>query len=433
MAKRLDKNVILLVVFGVLAAAAGVKAFISKDRYDTGETAKAAEPLFPGFKKDEVTFIVVDGPEGKKAELEKAGDHWKLAGEGDLRADKSDVDRVLNGLEKLKQGKSVSSKADNLAAFNLDADKAVKVTVYGKEGKGGKPVADFAIGKNPQDWKTAFLKLPGENAIRKSEAASSDFEPGVDATWRDKTIFDQGPADKIEQVEIDGPKGAIVLAREKVLGPKEKKDDAADPSKAADPTAKTDEAKDPTKEGESAAGKEGEPETEVKEVVWNLVAPTPGRAKKWLADSIGNQLAKLECDSFFEGKESLAELGLDPPAYAVKIRREGETEAKVVLLLGNKNKDGKYPAKVPDQPTLWWIANWKGDYLTKSADELLETPPKPPEEPKPAEGNDADGKPADGAAGEPPPAGAPDKPDSDGQAPEKPPADPAKPNDGGNG
>jgi hypothetical protein len=56
-------NLILLAVLGVLGAAAAVKTFFVKSSLDTGETVAASESPFANFKKDQVTALVIDGPE----------------------------------------------------------------------------------------------------------------------------------------------------------------------------------------------------------------------------------------------------------------------------------------------------------------------------------------------------------------------------------
>jgi hypothetical protein len=88
MAKQSQRlNLILLGILGVLGAAAVVKTYVVKNELETGETAKASEALFPNLKKDEIATIVIDGPEDKKVELVKDGDHWNLASEENFRAD----------------------------------------------------------------------------------------------------------------------------------------------------------------------------------------------------------------------------------------------------------------------------------------------------------------------------------------------------------
>ncbi len=427
MAKGLTTNRLLLGVLIVLSGAAALKAFVFKRTGDTGESVQASESLFSDLKKDEVSAFLIEAPEGKRHELAKDGDHWNVVSEGGARADTADVNKVLDAITRLKRGRVQTTRLENLSTYGLDDAKATKVTVWGKEGHSGKPAASFALGKIEGEWRFAFLKLPTEEAIRKVEGSVADYDAGSDNTWRDKTIYDLGPADKVAEVEILGPKGAIVLAREKVMGPKEKTDDAS---------------------GEKPAETET-PETEVKETVWNVVAPTPGRAKTWLCNSIAGYVAKLECDSFFAGTESLADLGLDPPQYTIKSKPEGAADSKAVLLVGSKTKDGKFAVKLPDGAQVWWIAGWKGEYLTKSVDDLLETPPpkpeaKPEEKPEeiPAEGTEA--KPADApvepATREPEakPADSTEPatpPNDDGKppapAPAPAPTEPAKPPDGG--
>jgi hypothetical protein len=217
----------------------------------------------------------------------------------------------------------------------------------------------------------------------------------------------------------------VTLVRQKEMGPREPADGKpTDPSKTIGfppDGEKTDKPVTPAK-----------PEQEVKETYWQITTPTAGKAKKWLGDNIASNLAKLDCATFFTGTEKPAELGLEPPAFVAAVRREGEKEAKPVLYVGNKGKDGKYPVKKPDDPTIWWIDSWKGDYLTKSADELLDVPPpkadeKKGDEKRPDEKDSGEKKPDDAA-----PAG--EKKDGDspkGDAPKNDaPAAPAKPDDG---
>jgi hypothetical protein len=421
-------NLILLSILGLLGAGAAVKTFFVKSSFETGETAAASESLFADFKKDQVTALVIEGPEDKKAELVKDGDHWNLVNDGNFRADKADVDRVLNGIEKLKRGKVASNRTDKLDAFNLQKGKAIEVTAYGAGGKSSAPVAAFSIGKSGDEWKFAFVRLAGgkDVAVRKVEGSTSDFEAGYDNTWRDKTIFDLGDAAKIEEVTITGAKGPVTLQRQKEMGPK----DGDKPANAAgaDPTdiaAKAGAPPDATGDKPDAPKK---PEQEVKETYWQITAPTAGKAKKWLGDNIATNLAKLDCASFFTGTEKPSDLGLDPPAFVAAVRREGEKEAKPVLYIGNKGKDQKYPVKRPDDPTIWWIDSWKGDYLTKSADELIDAPPPPkPDEKKPEEKKPDEAAPTGDKKGEDAPKGdaTPAPPKSDGG--EAKPAEGAKP------
>jgi hypothetical protein len=429
--KRGSANLILAVVVGVLGVFALLKAFVFKPSFDDKETVEAGEPLFKDFKKEDAALVEIVAPGGKRTELAKAADesdktksHWNVATEANARADLSDVNRVLDAVGHLKKGVVQMRSGDAVAKFEGEA---TQVTVWGASGEGGTPLAQFSIGKIESDWRNAFLKLPNDAAVRKVEGSTSEFEPGVDNTWRDKTIFDRGAADKVAQVEIVGPKGTIVLAREKVMGPKEKPaGDAKKPD--AGENGSTDPKKDDAKE-----------EQEVKETVWNLESPRKGRAKKWLCDSIAGYVAKLECESFGAATDKPAELGLDPPQYTVLVKLEGESERKKLLFLGNKSKDGKYAVQLPDQPQVWWIASWKGDYLTKSVEDLEETPPpkpqddaaKKPDDAKKDEPTKDEPKPAESPAPIPAPAPTPEKPKDDGAAPTpaEPPA-PAKPHDG---
>ena len=96
-----------------------------KSDFDTGETARASESLFSSFEKDKITSIVIDGPEEKKADLVKDGDHWNVASDGNFRADKSDVDRVVNGMLRnylRRRGEFAPDKLEPLIRFSMSKD-----------------------------------------------------------------------------------------------------------------------------------------------------------------------------------------------------------------------------------------------------------------------------------------------------------------------
>ena len=355
---KLDTNVKLLIVIGVLGIGAVLK-WKSGHRYGDEETVNAAAPLFSDWKRDQVAHLRIEGPDGKKAELAKDGELWKVVTESGGKADPALVDKLLGAIEKLKQGREASSSGDGVA-YGVEGAKAIEVTAWGAEGTSGKPLAQFALGKIDNDWRNAFLRLPGEKRIRKVEASATDFGPATGDSWRDKSIYAHGEADKVAQVEIVGPNGAIVLKRDKVMGEKAPSTDGSTPP------------------GEGGADSATTPELEVKETVWNVVAPKEGRAKKWLCDSIAGYAAKLECSAFHSGSEKAADLGLDPPQYTLRAQFEGDTESREVLRVGNKNNEGKFACMAPGSDQLFWIEGWKGDYLTKGVDDLLDTPPAKP-------------------------------------------------------
>jgi hypothetical protein len=441
MASRLTTNMKLLIVLAVLGGAAGVKAFVGRGRFETGESEQSAAPLFASLKKEDVTAVLIEAPESKRHELVKEGDHWTVASEGAARADQNDVNKVLDAIVRLKKGKVASSNVERLGTYGLDEAKRTKVTAWGKEGREKAPVAAFVLGKAKDDWRNVFLRLPDESSIRKIEGSLSDFEPGSDDTWRDKTIFDHGPAEQVARIELNGPKGTVVLERRKVMGPKEpepgeeggNKEGEAAAGSGEEVAAKSKEGEGADGEAEQEGGQAPKVEQEVKEKYWMMIAPQEARAKTWLCDSIAGYVAKLECESFGTDADKPAELGLDPPQYTIRVTREGETEPRTILLLGNQNKDKKYVAKLPDlsdkpQPQIWWIASWKGDYLTKTVEDLLETPPAKPEERKPeraeAEGERKTDEVPEATADEKPEASTEEKPEekSGDAAPEAKPA-----------
>ncbi len=387
---KLDTNVKLLIVIGVLCIGAAVK-FSSGYRYGDSETVNAAAPLFADWKKEQVAHLRIEGPDGRKAELAKDGERWKVVSEAGGTADQTQVDKLLGAIEKLKQGREASSSGDGVA-YGVEGAKAILVTAWGAEGTSGKPMAQFALGKIENEWRNAFLRLPGEKRIRKVETSTTDFGPTTGDSWRDKSIYKHGETDQVVQVEIAGPNGAIVVKREKLMGEKAPATDGATTDGATPPA-------------DGSADGAITPELEVKETVWNVVAPKEGRAKKWLCDSIAGYAAKLECSAFHTGTEKAADLGLDPPQYTVRVQLEGETEGREVLRVGNKNNEGKFACMAPGSDQIFWIEGWKGDYLTKGVDDLLDAPPaKPADATPPSDAGAVEGA-ADAATSEDAPAG----------------------------
>ena len=106
----------VLVVLGGLAA---LKMW-SGGRYGDTETVNAAAPLFSGLKKDAIESFVIDGPDGKQAELAKSGDQWTVVSEGGGKADVALVDKVVAAIEKLKQG-IVQSTSGDAVDYGVDA------------------------------------------------------------------------------------------------------------------------------------------------------------------------------------------------------------------------------------------------------------------------------------------------------------------------
>lgn len=347
---RSTTNRNLFIVLLVMAGAwVGVELFSGR-KYEPDESVRAAESMFPDFNRDEVTTLKIEGPKTQSVELTRQGEQWTVT--GNFRADQSAVDKVLTDLKDMKLGMPVSSKLDDLERYDLEGEEAIRVKALNA---GGNVVAGFTLGKNSDSFRSFFLKREDEDAIRKvSGQIRANFDKTVSGSWRDQTIFDASvPSDSVTEVAVmKGDQLALEFRREKVMGPKEPAE--GEPGDEAAPT---------------------EPEMEVKESVWNMTAPEEGRAVKYMVDNMARALTDLKCDSFSDGKKSLAELGLEPAAYRL-VARFGEGEGdQHVLLLGNKTDDNKYPVKKPGEDTVWFVQGWRCDYFVKPAADLLEKKP----------------------------------------------------------
>jgi hypothetical protein len=428
----------LVVIFVVLLVAALGMKYLVGDRYETGESAKAAATLFENLERDQIARLTIRGPEDLNVELTREGDVWQVASEGGYKADQTKVDKVLDGLVEMKSGR-ITSRNPDLTDFDLEGEPAIDVVAADS---GGSPLAEVIVGKASDDFRSTFVRLPDENEVRKVDARlRQTFE--VRDGWRDKTILDTGDAEEVERIVIAGPTDQVVFQKEEQLGPPDEGEVAEDfGGEGAE---------------EEGADDEGpEEELEVKETLWNMVLPLEGVATKWQCDQMARNLSELKCRSFYSGDSTPADLGLDPPQYTITAERKDGT--KTILYVGEK-QETDVPVMIPGQDTIWMIGEYQANYFTKAPKDYLQNPPEDeplddtavegdaaaepageesaaaPEEGVAAEvpGSEAAGQPADAAAGEAgeAPSGEEGAPGGEEEAGDSPAGEPAK--EGGDG
>ncbi len=354
----------LAVVFVVLAGASFLFSRTVERRYETGETAKASQALFEDLAKEQVAKLSIAGPEDSEVALVREGDTWKVASEGGYRADQDQVDKALDALLGLKQGK-VASRNPDLDEFELTGQQAIEVKA---EDGSGEVLASVVLGKSA-NFRETFFQVGDQSEVRKSDTnVRRDFEKT--GGWRDKTILEVGESEDVTKLTVDGPEQRLVFVREEEMGPKDDAEDASDSEEEA--------GEETTEEDESL---------EVKELVWRMLEPMDGLATKWRCDSMANALSDLRCDDFYAGDLSKADLGLEPPRYTVTAERKDGSQT--VLYLGEA-QDQQFPVMLPDQETIWMVSLFRGEYFTKAPRDYLQDPP-PEEEPEAISEDGVDG------------------------------------------
>jgi hypothetical protein len=358
--KRSATNRNLLIVLLLLVGASFGINHLQGSRYETGESAQAAESMFE-WQAEDVAHLSIKGPKAQDVELSKEGEEWIVTSQGGYRADQSTIDTAVTSLVDLKKGRIISSQMDQLTTFDLEGEEAIRLQA---KNAGGELIADVTLGKTSDDFRSFYLRIGEDETIRKVESPiRSNFDKsGPAGGWRDKTIFDgaveEGEVDRLS-IEQDGQL-TMVFEREDIMGPK-------DPAAGEEGVG--------TSEGAEDGG--AEEEMEVKESVWNMVVPEEGRAVKYQVSNMVRTLTDLKCDGFYDGDKSLADLGLEPPKYKITAAMGENTQ---VLLMGETDEDGKYPVRRTDQDVTWMLQGWRGNYFSKTPEDLLEKQEEEPVE-----------------------------------------------------
>ena len=114
---------------------------------------------------------------------------------------------------------------------------------------------------------------------------------------------------------------------------------------------------------------------------WFELEPLEGVATTWQCDSMARALDELDCEDFYQGEQSLDQLGLNPPLYTLTAERGGDNAT--VLHLGEKIGE-QYPVMLPGEEIIWLIPSFRGDYFTKAPEDYLQDPPVTDEPETPA-------------------------------------------------
>jgi Domain of unknown function (DUF4340) len=270
------------------------------------------------FEPRDVTGLELDLRDDKIA-LEQAEGRWKLTRP---RALPADADTVRDFLEKLRAARVKEFAADapkSLEPFGLD--KPVRVEVQTGRDK-DRATKTLLIGRADPAKKGVYAMRPGEAAVMLIPDETWTAVPKNVAVVRDKALvgFDR---DKVTQIEIESPKGAVTLA----------------------------------KDGER----------------WKITAPQALTADQVEAGAVLFKLRDLRAQAFLTDDASGIARYLAKPTVRVSITEQGAPAPRTLLLAPSPEKRGGAPsayAAVAGQGPVVLVDGKTLEELGRAADDL---------------------------------------------------------------
>ncbi len=277
-----------------------------------------AEPAPADAKPDQ--FVLV-----KKGE-----EDWALEAPGAFKANASNVQSLLDNLEKLKVVEAVASGTDAYERWGVTEEKALHVVAK----KGGETVLDAYFGEDGSRGQMArFAGKDGVFAVK----GYSRFTFGRDLKgWRDKTIFKFDEA-QAESLVVKNENGEFTFT---------KKDDKW------------------TSLFTPAGSKAGAPIARFKD------------------SKVGDMLRaykSLNAADFGDDKQPDA-VRLNAPLATVTI--QNKDGAKYELLVGDSAEGGTRYVKTATGDQIFTISSWAGDWATAGVDKFQEKDESKPDEKK---------------------------------------------------
>jgi hypothetical protein len=161
------------------------------------------------FDRANVTGLDISTPE-ERLGLESTGGKWTLAGPAPRPADGDAVADLLDKLGAARVKEFAAESPPSLQAFGLD--RPLRVDVHTGRDK-DRATKTLLVGRADAAKQGVYAMRPGESSVLLLPEELNKALPRSAAALRDKAVlaFDR---DKIARIEIDGPRGAVTLARE---------------------------------------------------------------------------------------------------------------------------------------------------------------------------------------------------------------------------
>ncbi len=318
------------------------------------EVAGIGEKLFPVLRTESVEKIKLSKGDSEVALTKDENDNWIVTTFYDYRADKNNINRLLESMAQMTKQREVSSKPENFPQYEVSEDSGVRVQLLDVFDK---PLADLIVGKAvTDDYQSAFMRLPGFDEVLVGKSDSNiTYALGIhymtkkvsNQDWVDKQITFFNP-DDVRKIELITPESTIVFER--------LKEEKEVPSTMEDA-------------GDTA------PRKSKVEVKWKWMVTEPERFEppENKLRSLARTLAQIYASDTVD-KKALSEYGLDDPdtkavLYVVKKKApapEMEPESapqpeelqRVEILIGYPVGNNKFFCKRADRDEIYLMMKY---------------------------------------------------------------------------
>jgi hypothetical protein len=341
---------------GMLAVLLAAQLVLAVGMSYTGPSLAMHRPDTPLIDLGDRTVdrITIAAPDDQRVVLAQEGDGWVLPGTGDFPADKSRVDRLLGELKGLKRGLAVATTKGAQKRFkvsNDDFERRVQLA------RGDEMLATLYFGTSP-GMRRVNARTSEDDAVYTTEFGVYDA-PVKPEDWEDKGVL-KIPPGEIDSIGLTG----LTLERR------------------------------PAAPAGTAAGDKDlqKPETRI----WSSEGLADGEAVNQAnADALAQQLAGLTTGAVL-GTEANPDYGLDQPALAIQVQRQGGQT--IEYRLGKRDKADDYVLKASSRPEYFRLPGYTADALVKAAarDQLVAVAGEATEEGEAAQQGAAQSTPAQG-------------------------------------
>jgi hypothetical protein len=287
-------------------------------------------------QKKAISSVTIEQPVGDagkpaKILLAKQGEDWELTEPIKAKANKSNVDSLLDNLKEIKVSEQISSGKDSYAQYDVSDEKAVHVSVK----QGETVLFDLYFGQGGS--RGQMMRIAGKDGVFAAKGYSSYLYGRSLKDWRDLTLT-KFEDTKVKSVSIENENGVFEFT---TIAKKdgEKKDEPADANKTE----------------------------------WN------GKWKKTKAGALStierfdsskvNDLVRtyksLTALDFAQNKTA-AELGLDKPTATVTFVLDDG--AHKIVRVGNTGSSSDRWAQVEGISDFYTIAQYSADWVTSKVD-----------------------------------------------------------------
>lgn len=265
------------------------------------------------FKKEDVNKLILNC-RGEKFVCSKIEDEWKLEKPIKVKADKSQINKILNKLKYAKAKEFVAEKPENLNKFGL-----------------GRPRIQIDLFLKPEGAKKSLWigDKKDDNYYAKDESRDPVFLVGSDVVKElDKDLFDLRNKDVLT-FKRDSVNQIILKYPDKIF----------------------------TLEKDTSG-------------TWMITQPKKAKAKSWKVNGILSSLSTLKVKKFVSDHPTdLAKYGLTKPQIEVILKQDQRGLA--YLLIGKKQKDLTY-AKSKSVPSVYLVNSSIIKDLTFKIEDLME-------------------------------------------------------------